>query len=149
MGKAAVLAWFALVSCIGAPVAQGQTLWGYYPQRERFQGLFRQRPSRHARRRRDDGGGPPAGLGGSFNKSPPNPAGSTAAPMTPRRWPTERLRLDLLAGPNGNWQGMAGKSFSYTDRRWIFQLRDTDGFISGAAGQRQPAPVLHGRSDRG
>jgi len=32
-------------------------------------------------------------------------------------------------GLNGNWQGMAGKSFQYGQRRWIFQLRDSDGFI--------------------
>ncbi len=32
-------------------------------------------------------------------------------------------------GLNGNWQGMAGKSLQYGQRRWIFQLRDSDGFI--------------------
>ncbi|MHC4587237.1 MAG: LamG domain-containing protein, partial [Planctomycetota bacterium] len=32
-------------------------------------------------------------------------------------------------GMNGNWQGMAGKSFQYGQRRWILQLRDSDGFI--------------------
>ena len=34
MGKAAVLVCLALVLCIGAPVALGQTLWGYYPINE-------------------------------------------------------------------------------------------------------------------
>lgn len=32
-------------------------------------------------------------------------------------------------GMNGNWQAVAGKSYDYYDRRWIFQLRDTDGMI--------------------
>jgi len=30
---------------------------------------------------------------------------------------------------NGFWQGIAGKSFQYEDRRWILQLREADGMI--------------------
>jgi len=32
-------------------------------------------------------------------------------------------------GLNGFWQGMAGKSLQYGQRRWIFQLREADGLI--------------------
>ena len=31
MGKVTVLLWLVLAMCIGAPMAHGQDLWGYYP----------------------------------------------------------------------------------------------------------------------
>jgi hypothetical protein len=39
-------------------------------------------------------------------------------------------------GLNSSWQGVAGKGFSYDDRRWIFQLRNTDGFIQWGGADR-------------
>ena len=130
MGKAAVLVWFVLVLCIGAPVAHSQTLWGYYPLNEND---FKDYSGNGHHGTPVDGAvtvaDPQRGWVASFNKEPAKPSRVNCGTNDP----SAGGQLSVSAwiywrGLNGNWQGMAGKSFSYTDRRWIFQLRDTDGF---------------------
>jgi hypothetical protein len=131
MGKATVLVWLALVLCIGEPVAHGQSLWGYYPIN---QNDFKDYSGNGHHGTPVDGAAtvsdPERGWVASFNKEPAKPSRvncgtddpSAGGQLTVSAWIYWR-------GTNGNWQGIAGKSFSYTDRRWILQLRDTDGMI--------------------
>ncbi len=131
MGKAAVLVWFALVLCISVPVAHGQTLWGYYPINEND---FTDHSGNGHNGTPVDGAvtvsDPERGWVVSFNKEPAKCSRVNCGTNDP----SAGGQLSVSAwvywrGLNGNWQGMAGKSFSYDDRRWIFQLRDADGFI--------------------
>jgi hypothetical protein len=131
MGKAVGLVWLALVLCIGAPVARGQTLWGYYPINEND---FKDYSGNGHNGTPVDGAttvaDPERGWVASFNKEPEKPSRVNCGTDDP----SAGGQLSVSAwiywrGLNGNWQGMAGKSFSYDDRRWIFQLRDSDGFI--------------------
>src|SRR5512146_3086388 len=131
MGRAVVLVSFALVLCIGAPVAHGQTLWAYYPINEND---FKDHSGNGHNGTPVDGAAtvadPQRGWVASFNKEPAKPSRVNCGTNDP----SAGGQLSVSAwiywrGLIGHWQGMAGKSFSYTDRSWIFQLRDTDGFI--------------------
>ena len=45
-------------------------------------------------------------------------------------------------GINGYWQAIAGKSFGYEDRKWIFQLQDSDGAIQWGGTDRLNLHIL-------
>jgi hypothetical protein len=131
MGKVTVLVWFTLVLCIGAPVAHGQTLWAYYPIN---QNDFKDYSGNNHHGTPVDGAvtvaDPERGWVVSFKKDPSKPSRINCGTSDPSAGGQLTVSTWLYwRGINGNWQGMAGKSFSYTDRRWIFQLRDADGMI--------------------
>ncbi len=132
MGKATVLVWLAVVSCcIVAPVAHGQTLWAYYPIN---QDDFKDYSGNGHDGTPVDGAAtvadPARGWVASFNKEPAKPSRVNCGTADPAAGGQLTVSVWLYwRGTNGNWQGIAGKGFSYTDRRWIFQLRDTDGMI--------------------
>jgi hypothetical protein len=132
MGKATALVWLTVaLCCIAAPVARGQTLWAYYPIN---QDDFKDYSGNGHHGTPVDGAvavaDPARGWVASFNKEPAKPSRVNCGTADPSAG--GELTVSVWAywrGLNGNWQGMAGKSFSYTDRRWIFQLRDADGMI--------------------
>ena len=131
MGKATVLVWLTLVVCVAAPVAQGQTLWGYYPINEND---FKDYSGNGHNGTPVDGAvtvaDPERGWVASFNKEPAKPSRVNCGTNDPSAGGQLTVSAWLYwRGLNGNWQGIAGKSFSYTDRRWVLQLRDTDGMI--------------------
>jgi len=131
MGKAAVLVGLVLATCIIAPVAHGQTLWGYYPINEND---FKDYSGNNHHGTPVDGAvtvaDPARGWVASFNAEPAKPSRINCGTDDPSA--NGQLTVSVWIywrGINGNWQGIAGKSFSYDDRRWVLQLRDADGFI--------------------
>ena len=132
MGKReAFLLWVALVLCVSVPVARGQSLWGYYPINEND---FKDYSGNNHHGTPVDGAAtvsdPERGWVVAFNKEPEKPSRINCGTNDPSAGGQLTVSVwTYWQGTNGNWQGMAGKSFSYDDRRWIFQLRDTDGMI--------------------
>lgn len=119
-----------VVGLIG-PAACGQVLWGYYPIGEND---FKDHSGNNHDGAPVDGAAtirdPVQGWVAAFNVEPEKPSRINCGTDDPSAGGQLTVAAWLLwRGTNGNWQGMAGKSFSYDDRRWIFQLRDTDGMI--------------------
>jgi hypothetical protein len=130
--KVTFLLWTALVLCLSVPVARGQSLWGYYPIQEND---FNDYSGNNHHGTPVDGPAtlPTAERGGwavAFNAQPEKPSRincgtddpSAGGQLTVSAWV-------YWQGTNGNWQGIAGKSVSADDRRWVLQLRDSDGVI--------------------
>jgi len=128
-----VIYLFSLVLVLGvtAGVTNGGSLWGYYPINEND---FDDYSGNNHHGTAVDG--PVTVLDSergwvvAFNDQPSKPSRincgtddpSAGGEVSVSAW----IKWD---GMNGNWQGIAGKSFQYEDRRWIFQLRDSDGII--------------------
>ncbi len=73
---------------------------------------------------------PARGWAASFNEEPAKPSRVNCGTSDPSAGGQLTVSAWLYwRGTNGNWQGSAGKSLSYDNRRWILQLRDTDGMI--------------------
>jgi len=128
--RVAVLCSFLIVCLIG-PAAWGQVLWGYYPIGEND---FTDHSGNNHHGTPVDGVAtvrdPVQGWVAAFNIEPEKPSRINCGTSDPSAGGQLTVAAWLLwHGTNGNWQGIAGKSFSYDDRRWIFQLRDTDGMI--------------------
>ncbi|MFZ2146015.1 MAG: LamG domain-containing protein, partial [Sedimentisphaerales bacterium] len=124
---------FSFVLVLGAAtgVTNGGSLWGYYPINEND--LNDYSGNGHHGTAVDD---PVTVLDAergwvvAFNDQPSKPSRINCGTDDPSAG--DELSVSAWIkwdGLNGNWQGMAGKSFMYEDRRWIFQLRDSDGFI--------------------
>jgi hypothetical protein len=131
MGRAAALVWLTVVIGMAAPAAHGQTLWAYYPIHEND---FTDHSGNGHNGTPVDGAttvaDPVRGWVASFNQEPEKPSRVNCGADDPSAGGQLTVSVWLYwRGANGNWQGIAGKSFSYTDRRWILQLRDTDGLI--------------------
>ena len=136
--KAALLLWIVLVLCVGAQTACAQTLWAYYPFHEND---FKDYSGN------DHHGTPVDGPVTVLNSERGWVASFNAEPSKPSRIncgtddPAAGGELTVSAwvywqGQNGNWQGIAGKSWSYDDRSWILQLRDSDGRIQWGGSDR-------------
>jgi hypothetical protein len=120
-----------LAVCFVPRLARSETLWAYYPIHEND---FNDYSGNKHHGTPVDGATTvldlQRGWVASFNDQPEKPSRvlcgiddpSAGGELTVSVW----LWWD---GTNGNWQGMAGKSFEYGQRRWIFQLRDSDGMI--------------------
>jgi hypothetical protein len=131
MRKATVLVWLTLVVCVSAPVAHGQALWGYYPIN---QDDFKDYSGNNHHGTPVDGAVTVAdterGWVASFNKEPAKPSRVNLGTNDPSAGGQLTVSVWVYwRGINGNWQGIAGKSFSASDRRWVLQLRDSDGMI--------------------
>jgi hypothetical protein len=122
---------FVLVLGVTAGAANGGSLWGYYPINEND---LKDYSGNDHHGTAVDGAvtvlDSERGWVVSFKDQPNQPSRincgtddpSTGGELSVSIW----IKWD---GLNGNWQGMAGKSFQYGQRRWIFQLRDSDGLI--------------------
>lgn len=131
MGKVTVLVSLALVLCASAPLAHGQVLWGYYPINEND---FKDYSGNNHHGTPVDGAvtvaDPERGWVASFNAEPAKPSRVNLGTNDPAAGGQLTVSVWVYwRGTNGNWQGIAGKSFSYDDRCWVMQLRDTDGTI--------------------
>jgi hypothetical protein len=120
-----------LIVCLIGPAAWGQVLWGYYPFGEND---FTDHSGNNHHGTPVDGAATVRdqvqGWVAAFNIEPEKPSRINCGTNDPSAGGQLTVAAWLLwHGTNGNWQGIAGKSFSYDDRRWIFQLRDTDGMI--------------------
>ena len=112
-------------------ITKGGSLWGYYPINENdfddYSG------NNHHGTPVDDAvtvSDSQRGWGVSFNAQPSKPSRILCGMDDPSADGNLSISLWVLwEGLNGNWQGMAGKSFQYGQRRWILQLRDSDGMI--------------------
>jgi hypothetical protein len=131
MGKVTVLVWFVLAMCIGAPVAHGQDLWGYYPIN---QNDFKDYSGSGHDGTPADGAAVVAdreqGWVASFVQEPNKPSRVSLGTIDPAAG--GQLTVSVWAywqGGNGKPQGIAGKSSSAEDRSWVLQLRDSDGKI--------------------
>ncbi|MBN2313240.1 MAG: hypothetical protein JXM79_04880, partial [Sedimentisphaerales bacterium] len=112
-------------------VTNGGSLWGYYPINEND---FEDYSGNNHHGTPVDGvvtvSDSQRGWVASFNAEPSRPSRILCGTDDPSV--DGNLSISVWVqweGLNGNWQGMAGKSFQYGQRRWIFQLRDSDGFI--------------------
>ncbi len=130
--KLIYLVSFVLVLGVTTTVTNGGSLWGYYPINENdlndysgnnHHGTAVDGPVTVFDSERD-------GWVVAFNDQPSKPsrincgtddpsAGGELSVSTWIKW----------EGLNGFWQGIAGKSFQYGQRRWILQLREADGMI--------------------
>jgi hypothetical protein len=131
MGKQVVLLWAVLVLCISVPVARSQSLWGYYPINEND---VKDYSGNGHDATLVDGAAvvrdPERGWVLSFKEDPAQPSRATCGTDDPSAGGQLSVAAWLYwQGPNTYWQGIAGKSFSFDDRRWVMQLRDSDGFI--------------------
>jgi len=130
-GKRVAVWCSLLIVCLLVPAAWGQVLWAYYPIHENdFKDYSGNKhdgtPVDGAATARD----PVRGWVAAFNVQGEKPSRINCGTDDPSAGGQLTVAAWLLwRGTNGNWQGMAGKSFSYEDRRWIFQLRDSDGMI--------------------
>lgn len=128
--QAAVGCSLLIIGLLGS-AAWGQVLWGYYPIREND--LSDQSGNRHHGTALDGAKLVYDSLQGwviAFDAEPAKPSRMICGAEDPSAGGQLTVAAWMLwRGPNGNWQGVAGKSFSYDDRRWILQLRDTDGMI--------------------
>ena len=120
-----------LIVCLIAPAACGQVLWAYYPIHESD---FKDYSGNNHHGTPVDGAAtvrdPVQDWVAAFNVEPAKPSRLNCGTDDPSAGGQLTVAAWLLwHGTNGNWQGIAGKSFSFDDRRWIFQLRDTDGMI--------------------
>jgi hypothetical protein len=136
--KVALPLWVALLLCVGVPVARGQSLWGYYPIKEND---FNDYSGNNHHGTPVDGAvtvmNPERGWVASFNQEPEKPSRVNCGTDDPSAGGELTVSLWLYwQGTNDNWQGIAGKSFSFEDRRWILQLRDTDGRIQWGGADR-------------
>jgi len=129
--KLIYLVSFVLVLGVTAGVTNGGSLWGYYPINEND--LNDYSGNGHHGTAVD---GPVTILDAergwvvAFNDQPSLPSRINCGTDDPSAGGELSVSIWIKwDGLNGNWQGMAGKSFQYEDRRWIFQLRDSDGFI--------------------
>jgi hypothetical protein len=120
-----------LVLGVTAGVANGGGLWGYYPINEN--GFDDYSGNGHHGTAVDGAAtvlDADRGWVAAFNVQPALPSRVECGTDDP----SEDGELSVSAwikweGLNGNWQGIAGKSFEYGQRRWIFQLRASDGMI--------------------
>ena len=136
--EAMILLWAAVILCAGAQTARGQTLWAYYPIHEND---FKDYSGNNHHGTPVDG---PAtvfnaerGWVVAFNKEPAKPSRINCGKDDPAAGGQLTISIWVYwQGPNGNWQGMIGKSFSFDDRSWILQLRDTDGVIQWGGSDR-------------
>ncbi|MFB0552395.1 MAG: LamG domain-containing protein [Phycisphaerae bacterium] len=122
---------FVLVLGVAAGVTNGGSLWGYYPINEND--LNDYSGNDHHGTAVD---GPVTVLDAergwvvAFNDQPSLPSRINCGTDDPSAGGELSVSVWIKwDGLNGNWQGMAGKSFQYGQRRWIFQLRDSDGII--------------------
>jgi hypothetical protein len=122
---------FVLVLGVTAGAANGGSLWGYYPINEND--LKDYSGNDHHGTAVD---GPVTVLDSergwvvSFNDQPNQPSRINCGTDDPSAGGELSVSVWIKwDGLNGNWQGMAGKSFEYGQRRWILQLRDSDGLI--------------------
>ena len=130
-GKLIFLVSFVFALSVAASMTYGATLWGYYPINENDFDDYSGN-GHH--------GTPVDGPATIFNSERGWVASFNYQPSLPSRVncgaedPSAGGQLSVSAwvkwdGINGNWQAIAGKSFAFEDRRWIFQLRDSDGMI--------------------
>jgi hypothetical protein len=120
-----------MIVCLIGPAASGEVLWGYYPIHEND---FKDYSGNNHHGTPVDGAAtvqdPVQGWVASFTVEAEKPSRINLGTDDPSAGGQLTVAAWLLwRGTNGNWQGIAGKSFSFTDRRWILQLRDTDGMI--------------------
>ncbi len=131
MGKQVVLLWAVLVLCISVPVARGQVLWGYYPINENdvkdYSGNGHDATLVDGAATVRD---PERAWVLSFKEDPAKPSRANCGTNDPAAGGQLTVAAWLYwQGPNTYWQGIAGKSFSFDDRHWVMQLRDSDGYI--------------------
>ncbi len=136
--QAVLLLCLGLLLCVGTQVTQGQTLWGYYPIHEND--LKDYSGNEHHGTAVD---GAATVLDGerewvlALNQEPEKPSRVNCGTDDPAAGGQLTVSAWVYwQGGNGNWQGIAGKSFSYDDRSWILQLRDTDGRIQWGGSDR-------------
>jgi len=122
---------FVLVLGVTAGVTNGGSLWGYFPINENDLNDYSGNGNHGTAV-----DGPVTVLDAergwvvAFNDQPSLPSRINCGTDDPSAGGELSVSIWIKwDGLNGNWQGMAGKSFQYEDRRWIFQLRDSDGFI--------------------
>ncbi len=122
---------FVLVLGVTAGVTNGRSLWAYYPINEND--LNDYSGNGHHGTAVD---GPVTVLDAergwvvAFNNQPSLPSRINCGTDDPSAGGELSVSVWIKwDGLNGNWQGMAGKSLQYGQRRWILQLRDSDGFI--------------------
>jgi hypothetical protein len=130
-GKLVFLISFVFALSVSAGITCGATLWAYYPINQNdfddYSGNGHHgRPMDGATTVLDS----ERGWVASFNAQPSLPSRVNCGAEDP----SAGGELSVSAwikwnGLNGNWQGIAGKSLQYGQRRWIFQLRDSDGMI--------------------
>ncbi|HUU19040.1 MAG TPA: LamG domain-containing protein, partial [Sedimentisphaerales bacterium] len=122
---------FVLVLGVTAGVTNGGSLWGYFPINENDLNDYSGNGNHGTAV-----DGPVTVLDAergwvvAFNDQPNLPSRINCGTDDPSA--SGELSVSIWIkwdGLNGNWQGMAGKSFQYEDRRWIFQLQDSDGMI--------------------
>jgi hypothetical protein len=131
MSRTVVLLWAVLVLCISVPVARSQVLWGYYPINEND---VKDYSGNGHDATLVDGAAvvrdPERGWVLSFKEDPAQPSRATCGTEDPAAGGQLTVAAWLYwQGPNTYWQGIAGKSFSFDDRHWVMQLRDSDGYI--------------------
>ncbi len=129
--KLICLVSLALVLGGTANVTNGASLWGHYPINEND---LKDYSGNNHHGTPVDGPAtvldPLRGWVVAFNSEASKPSRVTCGTDDPSAG--DKLSVSAWVkweGINGFWQGIAGKSFSYEDRRWIFQLRDSDGMI--------------------
>jgi hypothetical protein len=117
-----------LISCVTVQGAQWPDLWAYYPiNQDDFKDYSGHghdgTPVDGARTQLDAARGWVATFGVTST------AGTTGRVLCGTDDPSAGGQLTVCAwvkwgGANSNWQGIAGKSNNYNDRRWILQLRN-------------------------
>ena len=129
--KLTYLLSFVVLFAVITGIAEGASLWGYYPINENdlndysgndHHGIAVDGPVTVFDSER--------GWVVSFKEQPSLPSRVNCGTDDPSAG--DQLSVSVWIkwdGLNGNWQGMAGKSFQYGQRRWIFQLRADDGMI--------------------
>ena len=120
-GKRVAALCVLLVVCLAGPAVRGQVLWGYYPIEEND---LKDHSGNNHNGTAVDGAvtvkDPVRGWVAAFNVEPAKPSRINLGIDDPSAGGQLTLAAWLLwNGANGNWQGIAGKSFSYDDRRWI------------------------------
>jgi len=129
--EAVLLIGLGLAFCAYAPTAQGLSPWAYYPINEDD---FSDHSGHGHHGTAVDGSAAVLdevrGWVAAFNVQPAKPSRVLCGTEDPSAGGQLSVGVWIRwEGTNGQWQGIAGKSFSYSDRRWIMQLRDSDGMI--------------------
>jgi hypothetical protein len=122
---------FVLVLGLTVGPTSGASLWGYYPINEND---FTDHSGSNHHGTPLDGAMTVSdferGWVASFNAEPAKPSRVICGTDDPSAGDTLSVSAWIKwEGLNGFWQGMAGKSLQYGQRRWIFQLRESDGMI--------------------
>jgi hypothetical protein len=130
-GKLVFVISFTFALSVSVSVTCGATLWAYYPINEND---FDDYSGNGHHGRPVDGAttvfDSERGWVASFNAQPSLPSRVNCGAEDPSAGDELSVSAWIKwSGLNGNWQGIAGKSLQYGQRRWIFQLRDSDGMI--------------------